>query len=278
MTVGSGRTLLQCSLPSGPLGRCLRILLESKTWGSTEFLLTWSGKATPRGRSVFLLVPSMPPTDGCGTGLSADGWPTCRAGKTTAEELETCQKRADDGKVSTPPLGLLVKHLAVHPTPRAENSEQTGAHRGVADTLTSSTRQLGVWPTLHGMDNEGNPRRNGPTGNELGRACNSALVPWPTLTARDDKGQTQNPDRMDYVPNIVRANGTGSCGCLARTGSFVGRLMTLSTWLMGYTAAYLRHWETASCRKSLRKSSAQSVRRRKAGLEGPRMDANRRSV
>ena len=27
-----------------------------------------------------------------------------------------------------------------------------------------------LWPTVHGMDNEGNPRRNGPTGNELGRA------------------------------------------------------------------------------------------------------------
>lgn len=260
MTAGSGRTLLQCSLPSGPLGRCLRILLESKTWGSTEFLLTWSGKATPRGRSVFLLVPSIPPTDGCGTGSSADVYPT-----PDASEAGKSSRSGD--RIGEMLLGGIVRTMAVHPTPRAEDSEQTGAHRGVADTLTSSTRQLGVWPTLHGMDNEGNPRRNGPTGNELGRACNSALVPWPTLTARDDKGQTQNPDRMDYVPNIVRANGTVSCGCLARTGSFVGRLMTLSTWLMGYTAAYLRHWETASCRKSRRKSSGRLSKRRNGTAE-----------
>jgi len=140
-------------------------------------------------------------------------WPTIRAGKTTAENLETWQKRKDAGGAASPPIGMIVK------------------------------------------------------------------ASLPTPTKRDDKGQTQNPDRMDYVPNIVKASwptvkastggpepdgetgmnlpthlrGTLSSGCLARTEKFVVRLMTLSSWLMGYTAHYLRHWETASSRKSPQK-------------------------
>jgi hypothetical protein len=222
MTVGSGRRLLTCSMPSGPLGECLRILLESKTWGSTEFFLTWSGGATKRGRCVFQLVPSMPRIDECAIGSSAAVWPTLDAsdaGKTSRS----------GNRIDEPLIGGLVRALPA------------------------------AWPTLHGMDNEGNARRNGPTGNELGRVCNTAA--WPTLTAWDDKGQTQNPERMDYVPNIVKANGTVSSGSLAQTGSFVGRLMTLSAWLMGYTVGYCALWETALSRKSRRKSSGRSAKR-----------------
>lgn len=38
------------------------------------------------------------------------------------------------------------------------------------------------WRTPHGLDNEGNPRRNGPTGCELGRQVTRA---WPTATRED---------------------------------------------------------------------------------------------
>jgi hypothetical protein len=110
----------------------------------------------------------------------------------------------------------------------------------------------------------------------------------PTPTTRDHKGVTQNPEQMNYVPNIVakwgspratptKADGMGGPGnsgrdggenlrtqaaatgqmpstCLAQTESFVVRLTTLSAWLMGYTGAYLAHWATASSRRSRRKS------------------------
>jgi len=114
---------------------------------------------------------------------------------------------------------------------------------------------------------------------------------WPTPMSRDEKGQMfekGGTTRMDYVPNVLKAtwptpdaraaresetqkhdrdfgtfsaqasremtSGNVSSGCLAQTEKFVARLTTLSAWLMGYTAAYLAHWETASCRKSRRKS------------------------
>jgi hypothetical protein len=108
----------------------------------------------------------------------------------------------------------------------------------------------------------------------------SGIGSWHTPAKRDEKGQTQNPERMDYVPNIVKgwatprkseggpdfaianrkesggtslptqATGLISSGCLARTESFAVRLTTLSAWLMGYTARYLADWETASFRRS----------------------------
>lgn len=115
------------------------------------------------------------------------------------------------------------------------------------------------------------------------RTAANATGSRPTPAKRDEKGQSQNPERMDHVPNIVRATwptpgasdgsggpqhpdkrkagghsqqlpdyaiGTASSGCLARTEKFVVRLTTLSAWLMGYTAAYLGRWATASSRRS----------------------------
>jgi hypothetical protein len=116
------------------------------------------------------------------------------------------------------------------------------------------------------------------------RATNGGLflTNWPTPAAQDEKGQTQNPERPDYVPNIVKATwptvrasdgdkgtrspeghalerkrrgngcdlpttaahyGMPSSGCLARTEKFVVRLEILSAWLMGYPWNYLKNWE-----------------------------------
>jgi len=238
MTAGSGRRLSESFPLSGPLGRCSRILLESETWASPEFYLTWKMKATRCGCSVFQLAPSAPRTEGNGIGLSAMPWktPAVQEPGVNAERLVT-----KDGK-----------------------------------------------PWVHGER---------AYDKETGRLAQTGLpqqfqtVSWPTPAARDIKGQTQNPERMDYVPNIVKATvrptpkaslvsggpdpyikdrkGSGGIathtalgygpmpyGCLARTASFVVRLMTLSMWLMGYTAAYLQHWATASSRK-LPKGSSQ---------------------
>jgi len=51
---------------------------------------------------------------------------------------------------------------------------------------------------------------------------------------------------LSEIPLISDQTRSGS---LALTEKFVVRLTTLSAWLMGYTAAYLRHWETRSSRK-----------------------------
>ena len=111
--------------------------------------------------------------------------------------------------------------LATWPTTRQEDSEQTGAHHGVPDTLTSATKA--AWGTPNCMDEMG-PRT-------------------PESLAKAKAGCANIKDQLGEAPS----------GCLALTEKFVVRLMTLSAWLMGYTGAYLALWETASSRKSRQK-------------------------
>ena len=72
MTVRSGRKCSELLTAQSPLGSLVRTLLESSRWNSTISFLTWKASATPRGRLLFRLVPSMPDTEETGFGL----WPT----------------------------------------------------------------------------------------------------------------------------------------------------------------------------------------------------------
>jgi len=72
MTVRSGRKCSALLARRDPLGSLVKMLLESSRWNSTISFLTWKASATPRGRLLFRLVPSMPDTDATESGL----WPT----------------------------------------------------------------------------------------------------------------------------------------------------------------------------------------------------------
>lgn len=72
MTVTSGQRCLKLSRLSGPLGSLERMFLESSRLSSTTCFLTWKDSATPAGRLLFRLVPSMPRTAVIESGL----WPT----------------------------------------------------------------------------------------------------------------------------------------------------------------------------------------------------------
>jgi len=182
MTAGSGRTLCASLVPSDPLGDFSRILLASETWASPEFYLTWKHKATRQGCLVWELAPSAPRTDGCDTGSSQEGLPT-RIPLTNGQE-------------------------ATWPTPRSEDSESTGAHRGNPDTLTSATKA--AWATPQSMSH--NPEAHGQINGD------------------------------GFTPQKVASRGPITSGCLARTGKFVERLILLSSWLMGVPWTSLRHW------------------------------------
>lgn len=75
MTVTSGRKWSAALTLSGPLGSLAKMCLESSIWASTKCVLTWKVSATPSGRCVYRLVPSMRRTSGNGSGL----WPTVTA-------------------------------------------------------------------------------------------------------------------------------------------------------------------------------------------------------
>jgi hypothetical protein len=76
MTASSGRKCSVLLTRQDPLGCLVRMLLESSRWNSTECYLTWKVSATPAGRLLYRLVPSMPNTDETGCGL----WRTPGAG------------------------------------------------------------------------------------------------------------------------------------------------------------------------------------------------------
>ena len=78
MTATSGRRCIELLSSADPLGLLLKTLLVTSEWGSTKCLLTWKTKATPQGRLLFQLVPSMLTTEETECGLL----PTMRSGLT----------------------------------------------------------------------------------------------------------------------------------------------------------------------------------------------------
>jgi hypothetical protein len=226
MTAGSGRKLSESFPLSGPLGRCSRILLESETWASPEFYLTWKIKATKCGCSVFQLAPSVPRTEGNATGSCvteplASSWTT-----PTSDGGGRMKPYAQGGH----PLPYQLT-TATWPTPDASEAGKTsrGGNRQDEPLIGGLVRTLpaSAWPTP--QERDGTPR--GP------------------MTIAQRKGHVQTLD------NYLNDTGLTPSTCLAQTASFVVRLMTLSMWLMGYTAAYLAHWAIASSRKLPKGSS-----------------------
>jgi len=195
MTVGSGEKLCALLRNQGPVGYCLKTLLASTTWGSTEYYLTWKASATKSGFARFRLVPSTPRRSGreCGS------WPTV-----TKEDQKT-------GNV----CDQMYQNALATGTPPPTTSQR----------LRSVVKA--TWPTPQGYDG----KRGGPTNPQKVKEGNHGMI----LT--------------NYCPT-----GQSVFGSLARTESFVVRLMTLSAWLMGYTARHLAHWETQSAGRSRRKS------------------------
>ena len=127
MTAISGRRCIGSWTHSGPLGCLEKMLLGSFRWASTRCFLTWKPAATPQGRLLYRLRPSMPRIDESGSGL----WATPAAYDATPGGPNNHYKG----------LGHAAKHL--WPTPRAmEIPTGKNAQGGVG--LTSAVQ---MWPT-----------------------------------------------------------------------------------------------------------------------------------
>ena len=135
-TAISGRRLFdsyKSFLPpeSSPIGAFLKTLLESSRWNSTISYLTWKPSATPRGRLLFRLVPSMPDTDATEFGL----WPTPQANKTTesgdivnADGTEWDGMSKPHGAATGRPITTaLADKVKMWPTPTSHLAKETNA-------------------------------------------------------------------------------------------------------------------------------------------------------
>jgi hypothetical protein len=83
------------------------------------------------------------------------GWPTPRHGKVTSEELESWQKRQQDGKVATMPLGL-VAQIAGWCSPMAQDGSRGGMPPRPHDTGVPLSQQaaLAGWATPSARDHK----------------------------------------------------------------------------------------------------------------------------
>jgi len=200
MTVGSGARLY-ASLEKLNLDTpFLKTLLGSRTWGSTECLLTWKRRATKSGRySIFQLAASIPRNSGEDCGL----WPTATKGDAKESRNKTVNRSNPDSK----------------------------HHDGT--TLTDAARTA-MWPTAKKQDGGKNLGGVERAKKEMERIGVGSLDVATHLT-------------MWTTP------GTTPPGSPAGTVSFVGRLLTLSTWLMGYQREYLENfWQDSEIPSSPR--------------------------
>ena len=170
--------LFPCADPSG---HSLRTFLRCELEELTGCSLTWKDSGTPAGRSWWVLGLSEHPTEETECGSCAEEYQT----PTTQPHRQNSY--SSDPSIKRPSL----EDQAGWPTPRAEDSEQTGAHAGVPDTLTSAAR---YFPTPNANDGERGPesvatkRARGSGGVNLAEAAG-----WATPCQRDWKGDESAP-------------------------------------------------------------------------------------
>jgi hypothetical protein len=119
MTVTSGRSISALSKNSGPLGCVEKMLLDTSAWASTQCYLTWKHSATPAGRLLFRLVPSVPSTVETDAGLLPTPAASDCKGAVQGPSLETRREMSRGVRLEEFLLRML-------PTPSAGNSHSAG--------------------------------------------------------------------------------------------------------------------------------------------------------
>lgn len=206
MTDISGHTFFPLLKESDPLGAFSRMFMGMSLWASTKCYLTWKGKATPQGRSLFQLVPLTHLTDetefgsspemwatpaaadsqgttgeGQGKSLRTDVkmWPTPRA--CTAMAAENIHNRVND---KNPNLETVVART-MWPTPKAtyykggrKPETLKAAGRDARNSLPDAVRS-GFWPTPAASDNRDRGHKGMPAIKrrmEKGKQLNLSMV------------------------------------------------------------------------------------------------------
>lgn len=153
------------------------------------FCATWPTPGLMQSGTAFLLPTSEPPTSENESGLlptpAASSYGTNQGG----------------GMGRTGPLRPSLESMArrnLWPTPRAEDSESCGAHRGKPDTLTSAVK---MWPTPRGTEGKnGLYQRDGGERGKERPTLTGAVRLWPTPMAQDSE-QAGSPNARHFTLN-----------------------------------------------------------------------------
>jgi hypothetical protein len=239
ITAGFGRKLSESLESASPLGSCLRILLESNQWGSTECLLTWKHKATKSGRSIYQLAPSMPRNGESDSGL----WATPRANDP--------QKRGDFAPDPRHGLPSQTK-TALWATPRSSPSEfrtykHCPTHGETHGELLCPQLNAAMWPTPQVCQAPNMSTNRGENwGGDRPRITPQTIPAlWPTACAMDSE-QAGAPGKSFLTPVLRAAFGQTTPGSSVVMESGGAPNPEFVAWLMGLPWDYLKHWETQS--------------------------------
>jgi hypothetical protein len=209
----------------------LPALLDSR--GSTMFALTWKAQATPQRRLICALRARGLHTSGSGS----TGWPTATAQDSVSARNATARRSLESRSKHHAGITLTdAMSFTTWPTPRREDSESTGAHRGKPgkpDTLHSAT-QLAGWQTPQSRDHKG---ANNP-GNELthnARPLNEqarlVVTGWATPNTADAVGSHGGGQNTSLRSRTHGVTSNGSSAPTERPGQLNP---AFSRWLMGY--------------------------------------------
>jgi len=206
MTVTSGLKYEPLLKQSDQLGAFSKTFMVTSSWDSTRCYLIWKPLATPQGRLLFQLAPSMLPTNETESGLWATPNTMDHLPQRSTEALIKQATTARKGRKR--PANL-----------REQVDEETVA---MWPTPTAMTGGTGVAPS----------HKNGKHGWNTGAAVNDSLSEnpvkmWPTPTARDHK---DSGDNTDYQKIKEKSKLAGHAG-----GSLNPQWVE---WLMGYPAGW----------------------------------------
>ncbi len=216
ITVISGQRCLGLYKSSSPLGRFVRMLLVSSTWGSTMRFLTWKVRAMKHSRFLFQLRAQVPRTSDTECLLL----PT-----PTAQEYGNNQSPTP-GAAVRPSLSSIAK---MWPTPNVcGNNNRKGASKNSGDGLATAVK---MWPTPKGSMRGDCPSERQRRSPDL----QSAVKMFPSPKSRDYR----TGDKPEHRRAREKLSGNWHSPDLNDVAAPGGQLNPMWVeWLMGFPAGW----------------------------------------
>jgi hypothetical protein len=225
MTVISGLKYEPLLKQSDPIGAFSKTFMVTSSWDSTRCYLTWKTLATPQGRLLYQLAPSMRLTNETESGLLHT--PTAKGN----QDAPSMRSRDKGSWWATPNTMDHLPQRSEESTKKMQEGHRKGRKRPSNLREQVNEETLAMWPTptaMTGGTGVAPSHKNGKHGWNTGAAVNDSLSKeparvWPTPTARDHK---DSGDNTDYQKIKEKGKLAGHVG-----GSLNPQWVE---WLMGY--------------------------------------------